>query len=123
MLIIDVCFFFQHQKKRKEIHMLKISNKLFPAALAVIMTMTAFTDYSRATESGSASDVSDSNSDWSYSQFAMGGGGFVSGVFATPEEGLYYARTDVGGAYRWDKDEGKWKSLSYNITEDDKGLY
>ena len=103
--------------------MLKISNKLFPAALAVIMTMTAFTDYSQATENGSASDVSDSNSDWSYSQFAMGGGGFVSGVFATPEEGLYYARTDVGGAYRWDKDEGKWKSLSYNITEDDKGLY
>lgn len=61
-------------------------------------------------------------SGWSYSQLAMGGGGFVSGVFSTSEEGLYYARTDVGGAYRWDKAQGRWVSLSYNITEEDVGL-
>ena len=38
-----------------------------------------------------------SENGWKFSQVAMGGGGFVSGVFATSEEGLYYARTDVGG--------------------------
>ncbi len=69
---------------------------------------------------GASVPVSDSN--WNYSQFAMGGGGFVSGVFSTSEEGLYYARTDVGGAYRWDKTDGRWKSISYNITEEDVGL-
>lgn len=63
-----------------------------------------------------------SDTGWSYSQLAMGGGGFVSGVFSTSEEGLYYARTDVGGAYRWDNSQGKWVSLSYNITEEDVGL-
>lgn len=55
-------------------------------------------------------------------QVAMGGGGFVTGLISTSESGLYYARTDVGGAYRWDKDEARWVCLSYDITEKDRGL-
>ena len=50
---------------------------------------------------------------WEFNQVAMGGGGFVSGVFATSQEGLYYARTDVGGAYRYNKDTQLWESMSY----------
>lgn len=63
-----------------------------------------------------------SENGWQFSQVAMGGGGFVSGVFATGEEGLYYARTDVGGAYRYNKDTGKWESMSYGISETDCGF-
>lgn len=74
------------------------------------------------TESGGGAGSPVTDGSWSYSQLAMGGGGFVSGVFSTSEEGLYYSRTDVGGAYRWDKGQGKWVSLSYNITEEDVGL-
>ena len=59
---------------------------------------------------------------FTFSQVAMGGGGFVSGVFATSEQGLYYARTDVGGAYRYNKDTQKWESMSYDISEEDRGL-
>ena len=59
---------------------------------------------------------------WSYSQLAMGGGGYVNGVFSTSEEGLYYARTDVGGAYRWDKSQERWLSLSYWVTEENVGM-
>ncbi len=62
------------------------------------------------------------NTDWSYGQVAIGGGGFVSGVFSTPEEGVYYARTDVGGAYYRTPDTGKWTSMNYWVTADDKGL-
>lgn len=62
------------------------------------------------------------NADWTYGQVAMGGGGFVTGVFSTNEEGLYYARTDVGGAYRYDSETESWVSLGYWVTEEDKGL-
>ena len=60
---------------------------------------------------GSTSDSMYINNDWTYGQVAMGGGGFVSGVFSTTEEGLYYCRTDVGGAYRYDSDTERWVSL------------
>ncbi len=59
---------------------------------------------------------------WNYGQVYVGGGGFVTGVFSTCEEGVYYARTDVGGAYRWDDKTQQWKCLSYWISEDDVGL-
>jgi photosystem II stability/assembly factor-like uncharacterized protein len=40
------------------------------------------------------------------------GGGFVPGiVFNQSEPGLVYARTDIGGAYRWDRVRGRWSPL------------
>jgi hypothetical protein len=40
------------------------------------------------------------------------GGGFVPGiVFNQSEPGLVYARTDIGGAYRWDKAHRRWVPL------------
>lgn len=63
-----------------------------------------------------------SENGWEFSQVAMGGGGFVSGVFATSQNGLYYARTDVGGAYRYNSETELWESMSYGISEDDQGF-
>ena len=73
-------------------------------------------------EVGGGSDTATPAGDWSYGQLAMGGGGYVTGVFSTSEEGLYYARTDVGGAYRWDETKGKWLSLAYGVTEENVGM-
>ncbi|GAA1802693.1 cellulose binding domain-containing protein [Luedemannella flava] len=40
------------------------------------------------------------------------GGGFVPGiVFNQTEPGLAYARTDIGGAYRWDRRRERWVPL------------
>ncbi len=39
----------------------------------------------------------------------MVGGGFVDGIIFHPtERGLRYARTDIGGAYRWDDQQHIW---------------
>lgn len=63
------------------------------------------------------------NPDWSYGQVAISGGGFITGVFSTPEQGVYYTRTDVGGAYyRTPDTNGKWVSMNYWVTADDRGL-
>ncbi|MDE5992598.1 MAG: hypothetical protein K2G87_06070, partial [Oscillospiraceae bacterium] len=76
-------------------------------------------------DTSSAVDVTGGfiNSDWTYGQVSVGGGGFITGVFSTPEEGVWYTRTDVGGAYyRTPETDGKWASMNYWVTSDDKGL-
>ncbi|WP_236333052.1 X2-like carbohydrate binding domain-containing protein [Paenibacillus auburnensis] len=41
------------------------------------------------------------------------GGGFVPGIiFNQTEPNLIYARTDIGGAYRWNQASGSWTSIS-----------
>ncbi|WP_329741360.1 cellulase [Dyella sp. A6] len=43
----------------------------------------------------------------------IGGGGYVTGLaFDAAVPGLLYARTDVGGAYRWDSGQRRWVSLT-----------
>lgn len=48
----------------------------------------------------------------SWRPLTIGGGGFVTGVVASPAAAeLIVARTDVGGAYRWDAASGRWVQL------------
>lgn len=51
------------------------------------------------------------------------GGGFVSGLEFHPKEpGLLYARTDVGGAFRWDEMADKWIPLNDGLGPADAQL-
>jgi len=55
---------------------------------------------------------------------AIGGGGFVTGlVFHPAERGLLYARTDIGGAYRWEPALRRWTPLLDWMGEDDRGRF
>ncbi|CAN7735746.1 cellulose binding domain-containing protein [Duganella sp. LjRoot269] len=54
---------------------------------------------------------------------AMGGGGFVSGIVTSKSErDVVYARTDVGGAYRYDNQNGRWIALTDWLSEKNTGL-
>jgi hypothetical protein len=51
------------------------------------------------------------------------GGGFVSGVLFHPgERDLVYTRTDVGGAFRWNGDAGRWIPLNDDLGMNDSQL-
>ncbi|GGX72029.1 xyloglucanase [Streptomyces minutiscleroticus] len=50
------------------------------------------------------------------------GGGFVPGiVFNRTEKNLAYARTDIGGAYRWEQSTKTWTPLLDHVGWDDWG--
>ncbi|WP_198118160.1 exo-alpha-sialidase [Massilia rhizosphaerae] len=54
---------------------------------------------------------------------AIGGGGFVTAVVPSrAAPGVAYARTDVGGAYRWDPRRHRWIPLLDWVAEDQTGL-
>ncbi|MBC7888243.1 MAG: T9SS type A sorting domain-containing protein [Ferruginibacter sp.] len=49
---------------------------------------------------------------YTWNNVAMGGGGYVSGLITSKKDpNVVYARTDVGGAYRWDQAGNRWVSL------------
>ncbi|MFD3621454.1 1,4-beta-glucanase [Streptomyces sp. NPDC058676] len=53
----------------------------------------------------------------------IGGTGFVTGVLFHPSvRGLAYARTDIGGAYRWDDRAASWTPLTDHLGWDDWNL-
>ncbi|GAB4230925.1 MAG: cellulose binding domain-containing protein [Acidobacteriota bacterium] len=52
------------------------------------------------------------------------GGGFVTGLVFNPgERDLLYARTDIGGAYRWNARSRRWVPLTDGIAPEDWNLY
>ena len=65
----------------------------------------------------------DSEGPYVWNSVAIGGGGFVTGVTFHPHEaGLAYARTDVGGAYRWDSAAQRWIALTDWLGPQDDNL-
>jgi xyloglucan-specific exo-beta-1,4-glucanase len=49
---------------------------------------------------------------YKWGNVSMGGGGFVSGLlFSAKEQNTAFARTDVGGAYRWNSTTSTWIPL------------
>lgn len=50
---------------------------------------------------------------YTWKSVAINGGGFVPGLVYSPvQQGLLYARTDVGGFYRWNNSAGQWVPLT-----------
>jgi photosystem II stability/assembly factor-like uncharacterized protein len=51
------------------------------------------------------------------------GGGFVDGIIFHPTaKGVRYARTDMGGAYRWSEEENRWQPITDWVSYKDNNL-
>ncbi|MBK8806722.1 MAG: hypothetical protein IPO21_08775 [Bacteroidales bacterium] len=63
------------------------------------------------------------NEAYQWKNVSMGGGGFVSAIITSAKQkDLMYARTDVGGAYRWDAVKKSWIPLTDWVSQDEVGL-
>ncbi len=64
-----------------------------------------------------------SSETYTWHNVVIGGGGFVTGIVFHPrQKGLMYARTDVGGAYRWDDPAQQWIPLTDSFGMADVNL-
>lgn len=62
---------------------------------------------------------------YTWKNVVIGGGGFVDGIVFHPSiRGLMYARTDMGGAYRWHAPSSSWNPITDHIgsVSDDMGI-
>ena len=59
-----------------------------------------------------ATSFSASGQAYVWKNVAINGGGFVTGLITHPNaSGVVYARTDIGGAYRWNESDNSWVPL------------
>ncbi|WP_275412983.1 cellulose binding domain-containing protein [Rugosimonospora africana] len=59
---------------------------------------------------------------YSWKNVNIGGGGFIPGIiFNQAQRNLVYARTDIGGAYRWNQSTSRWVPLLDWVGSDNWG--
>lgn len=84
------------------------TRKAVPAVATALATAaaTAVVAVAAATSPAAAQDS------YSWDNVQIAGGGFVPGIiFNESEPDLVYARTDIGGAYRWDPATERWDPM------------
>ena len=70
------------------------------------------------TAQAATSDSIENQMDWGTVE--IGGGGFVSGIITGKKTML--ARTDVGGAYKYNYETKRWEQLMAFLNEEDRGM-
>lgn len=77
----------------------------------------------KSDSSGSDGNADNGVVDYEWSNVAIGGGGYITGIVYNPtEEGLAYVRTDIGGAYRFDKEKNRWVAITDCFGNDEWNL-
>ena len=57
---------------------------------------------------------------YTYHNLPIPGGGYVTGfLFSRKQAGILYARTDIGGTYRYDFASGRWQNLISHVSMQD----
>lgn len=94
--------------------MTKAKNRLRIACLALVVAGASWTGMIAPAHATPSDDYS-----WK-SVVTGGGGGFIPGIiFNETEKDLIYARTDIGGAYRWNAANESWIPLTDSVGWED----
>ena len=95
--------------------------KILALASSLVMMCTAFSGCDEEKSEGEGKSAAAVSYNWS--NVAIGGGGYVTGMeYSKVEDGLVYARTDIGGAYRWVDKESKWVAITDHLGSDEWNL-
>lgn len=95
-----------------------MKKKLCSLVLAIAIMLPAVgTSATVSAENGAQAPL---NQAYEWGRAKVVGGGYVPGIiFNESEKDLIYARTDMGGAYRWNPDTGKWIQLMDFVSFDE----
>lgn len=111
-------------------------NKFIALAAAAALSVGVLSGCSKSGSSADASVEDNSTAEpvnyysgehkdtgWEWGNVEIVGGGFVPNIIYNPtEEGLVYARTDIGGAYKLDSETNRWKCVTDFVGGDDWNL-
>lgn len=89
------------------------------SALAVCISFSAVYGVYSSVNTIPANAVESIEDSMDWGTVKIGGGGFVSGIVTGQKE--MYARTDVGGAYKYNYETESWEQLLSFITDADRG--
>lgn len=65
-------------------------------------------------------NVTSPSKEYNWGKVKIGAGGYIPGIVTnSSQKGLMYARTDMGGAYRWDDTKKEWIQLMEFLGYDD----
>ena len=94
---------------------MKFWKRAAAAAVSAAMLCSGF-----AVCSDAAKTAEKTTDPYEWGALKIGGGGFVSGIIAGQK--AMYARTDVGGAYRYDYEKREWVQLMDFVNDTDRGF-
>ncbi|MFI9614273.1 1,4-beta-glucanase [Streptomyces sp. NPDC052023] len=101
----------------------RLSRRAVLAGTAATAALTAVPSLPGRAAADEATAASASAPAYRWRNAVIGGTGFISGVLFHPAvHGLAYARTDIGGAYRWDDRAARWTPLTDHLGWDDWNL-
>jgi len=91
-----------------------------PLLVAACMTPPMLRPQSPDADSGENANKGVRSIPYTWRNVEILGGGFVTGIiFSSAEPGLVYARTDIGGAYRLDKEKEIWIPITDFLGRDE----